>query len=29
MITFLAGLAVLIIGGFLYGKSCEKVSAPR
>lgn len=28
MITFLAGLAVLIIGGFLYGKFCEKVFGP-
>ncbi len=28
MITFLAGLVVLIIGGFLYGKFCEKVFGP-
>ena len=28
MITFLAGIAVLIIGGFCYGKFCEKLIRP-
>lgn len=28
MTTFLIGLAILIIGGFLYGKYCEKVFGP-
>ena len=28
MITFLAGIAVLIVGGFFYGKFCEKLIRP-
>lgn len=28
MTTFLIGLAILIIGGFIYGKYCEKVFGP-
>ena len=28
MVTFLIGLAILIIGGFLYGKLCENVFGP-
>ena len=28
MISFLAGLAILIVGGFFYGKFCEKVFGP-
>lgn len=28
MITFLTGLAVLIIGGYFYGRFCEKIFRP-
>ena len=28
MITFIIGLAILIIGGVLYGKVCEKIFKP-
>ena len=28
MITFLLGLAVLIAGGFVYGRICERVMKP-
>jgi len=28
MITFVTGLAILIIGGFIYGKVCEKIFGP-
>lgn len=28
MITFLIGLAILFVGGFFYGKYCDKVFGP-
>ena len=28
MATFLIGLAVLLLGGYLYGKFCERVFGP-
>jgi len=28
MVTFFVGIALLLVGGFLYGKYCEKVFGP-
>ena len=28
MVTFLIGLAILFVGGFFYGKYCDKVFGP-